>query len=74
MIRTMADVAEKLKDMGVQKGLKKGRKQGINQGRREMVYEFVHDGTITTQQGADELGISVEELEEQMKESDCTCR
>ena len=27
-----------------------------------MVYEFVHDGTITIQQGADELGISVEEL------------
>ena len=38
-----------------------------------MVYEFVHDGTITIQQGADELGISVEELGEAMRKENMFC-
>lgn len=43
------------------------------QGREEMVYEFVGNKTITPQQGADALNISVEELEEKMKEAGYTC-
>ena len=38
------------------------------EGRETLVYEFVGNQTITLQQGADALNISVEELEEKMKD------
>ena len=57
MVNNMCEVAERL----------------TQQGREEMVYEFVGNKTITPQQGADALNISVEELEEKMKEAGYTC-
>ena len=42
--------------------------QGRKEGRETLVYEFVGNKTITLQQGADALNISVEELEEKMKD------
>ena len=56
-VNNMCEVAERL----------------TQQGREEMVYEFVGNKTITPQQGADALNISVEELEEKMKEAGYTC-
>ena len=38
-----------------------------------LVYELVRNQTITLQQGADALNISVEELEEKMKKAGYTC-
>ena len=47
--------------------------QGREEGREMLVYELVRNQTITLQQGADVLNISVKELEEKMKKAGYTC-
>ena len=64
-VNNMCEVAERL--------TQQGREEGREEGRETLVYEFVGNQTITLQQGADALNISVEELEEKMKEAGYTC-
>ena len=47
--------------------------QGREEGREMLVHELVRNQTITLQQGADVLNISVKELEEKMKKAGYTC-
>ena len=56
-----------------EEGREEGRKEGREEGREMLVYELVRNQTITLQQGADALNISVEELEEKMKKAGYTC-
>lgn len=60
MAENKCEVAERLEQQG--------REEGRKEGRETLVYEFVGNQTITLQQGADALNISVEELEEKMKD------
>ena len=68
-VKNMCEVAERLE----QQGREEGRKEGREEGREMLVYELVRNQTITLQQGADALNISVEELEEKMKKAGYTC-
>ena len=68
-VSNMCEVAERLE----QQGREEGRKEGREEGREMLVYELVRNQTITLQQGADALNISVEELEEKMKKAGYTC-
>lgn len=60
----MCEVAERLEQMGIEKGRLEGEQM--------TVYSFVQDKTITPEQGAHKLNISVAELEKKMKEAGYT--
>ena len=48
---------------GTKQGIKQGIEQGIEQGKRQMVVSMINNGKLTVTQGAEELGISEEELQ-----------
>lgn len=54
-VSNMCEVAERLEQMGIEKGRLEGEQM--------TVYSFVQDKTITPEQGAHKLNISVAELE-----------
>ena len=60
----MCEVAERLEQMGIEKGRLEGEQM--------TVYSFVQDKTITPAQGAHKLNISVAELEKKRKEAGYT--
>ena len=60
----MCEVAERLEQMGIEKGRLEGEQM--------TVYSFVQDKTITPEQGAHKLNISVAELEKKLKEAGYT--
>ena len=64
-VSNMCEVAERLEQMGIEKGRLEGEQM--------TVYSFVQDKTITPEQGARKLNISVAELEKKMKEAGYTC-
>ena len=47
----------------LEEGIEIGRKEGIEQGKRQMVVSMINNGKLTVTQGAEELGISEEELQ-----------
>ncbi len=57
---TMCTIADYLEEKGIEKG--------IEQGSIKTTLEFISEGFITPQQGADKLHISIEKLEELAKE------
>ena len=63
-VSNMCEVAERLEQMGIEKGRLEGEQM--------TVYSFVQDKTITPEQAAHKLNISVAELEKKMKESGYT--
>ena len=63
-VSNMCEVAERLEQMGIEKGRLEGEQM--------TVYSFVQDKTITPEQGAHKLNISVAELEKKMKEAGYT--
>ena len=46
-----------------------GKKQGIEQGVQVTIFSLVSKGTLTANQAAEELGVSVTELEKKMAEA-----
>ena len=59
----VSEVTKKWKQEGYEAGLAEGTKQGIEQGKRQMVVSMINNGKLTVTQGAEELGISEEELQ-----------
>ena len=51
------------REIGKEEGRKEGIEQGIEQGKRQMVVSMINNGKLTVTQGAEELGISEEELQ-----------
>ena len=60
-VSSMCEVAERLEQMGIEKGRLGGEQM--------TVYSFVKDKTITPEQGAHKLNISVAELEKKDERS-----
>lgn len=58
---------------GVRYGIELGIEQGVDECTAGLVYYHVQKQRITPQQGADELGISVEELREAMRKENMFC-
>ena len=80
----MCDVAQRLEDRGIEKGIKEGIekgikegiKQGLQKGREEgnqMIYSLVEDESISMEQGAQKLAISVEKLRANMINAGYKC-
>lgn len=51
---------------GKKEGIIEGKKEGIKEGGNTMVYRLVEKGALAPEGGAEELGISIEELEKRM--------
>lgn len=58
---------EEFWEKGRQEGLEEGRKEGQLKGKEENILEYVRRGIITPEFGAEELHISVEELEKRLE-------
>ena len=76
-VSNMCDVAQRLEDRGIEKGIKeglqKGMKEGLSLGGNQMIYSLVEDESISMENGAQKLGISVEKLRANMLNAGYKC-
>ncbi len=67
---TVSEVTKKWKQEGYEAGLTEGTKQGIEigkeEGKKQAIASMISKGLLTVSQGAEELGISVEELRKEI--------
>ena len=69
-VKTMCDVAERLKNMGKKEGLREGLQKGLCEGRREELLRQTEAKLAkgkTNEQIADELELTMEETKELIK-------
>lgn len=58
-VSSMCNLSEAIEERGIE--------QGIERGRMYTIYDFIQSGMITPEAGAEKLGISVEQLKEDME-------
>jgi len=67
---TVSEVTKKWKQEGYEAGLAEGTKQGIEigkeEGKKQAIASMISKGLLTVSQGAEELGISEEELRKEI--------
>jgi Tfp pilus assembly protein PilP len=66
-IKTQEYNEQLLRKEGIKIGMKEGRYRGKNEGRIEMCIDLINDGTLTIEQAAKKLNISVEKMKKLMK-------
>jgi predicted transposase YdaD len=57
---------KKGRSQGKNEGLIKGRAEGREEGRLKAYIELIHDGTLTIEQAAKKLNITVEEMKKHL--------
>ena len=62
-VSSMCNLSEAIEERGIERGIEKG----IEQGKIFATYDFIQSGMITPEAGAEKLGISVEQLKEDME-------
>ena len=62
-VSSMCNLSEAIEERGIEQGIERG----IEQGKIFATYDFIQSGMITPEAGAEKLGISVEQLKEDMK-------
>ena len=56
-------------EQGLKQGLAQGIEQGIGRGRLQEIMRFVKDGDITIERGAQKAGMSLEQFQAAMAET-----
>ncbi|WP_455720145.1 hypothetical protein [Agathobacter sp.] len=54
---------------GRKEGIKEGRKEGIDIGEKKMIFKYVSSGRISLSEGAEDAGMSIDELKEAMRKA-----
>jgi len=54
---------------GRKQGIKEGRKEGIDIGEKKMIFKYVSSGRISLSEGAEDAGMSIDELKEAMSKA-----
>lgn len=73
----MCNLSEAIEERGIEQGIERGIEQGIEQGIERGVeqgkiiatYDFIQSGMITPKAGAEKLGVSVEQLKNDMEKA-----
>lgn len=60
-------IEEKAIEQGLEQGIERGIKQGIEQGKSVTIYDLVQTEVIPPAVGAEKLGITVEQLRNDME-------
>ena len=58
------------KDIGLKEGLREGLREGLSIGRNQMICILVRDGILEPEKAAKKLGITIEEFEKLMEETE----
>lgn len=66
-VSSMCNLSEAIEERGIERGIEQGIERGIEQGKIFATYDFIQSGMITPEAGAEKLGISVEQLKEDME-------
>ena len=52
-----------------EKAIKEGRQEGIDIGEKRMIFKYVSSGRISLSEGAEDAGMSVDELKQAMSKA-----
>lgn len=72
-VNSMCNLSEAIEERGIEQGIERGIEQGIErgveQGKIIATYDFIQSGMITPKAGAEKLGVSVEQLKNDMEKA-----
>ena len=58
-----------IREEGREEGIETGRKEGIDIGEKKMIFKYVSSGRISLSEGAEDAGMSIDELKEAMSKA-----
>ena len=68
-VNSMCNLSEAIEERGIEKGIEQGIERGVEQGKIIATYDFIQSGMITPEAGAEKLGVSVEQLKNDMEKA-----